>query len=131
MVTVSSPSSSPVPVYNREGTTIANLTANGYTQSGAAVIVAPSGWTVVTVAISGTVPTVDVAAKLPSAPLIGDLVEVYISGVVSGQPAYIFPASGMAIGALGTNNPISMTEAGGGFLFRYITANKWQVLGGL
>lgn len=138
MTTVVSPASSPVPVYNRSGTTIVAVTGGivsaGYLQppvlSDAVAIPAVSGETVAVVTIPSS--TAGVVA-LPAGEA-GDTVEIYAVGG-SGQPALVYPSVGYSLngGAINTGvDPVTFTPVARshGRLFRLASSTEWQALGG-
>lgn len=116
MTTITDPAGSPAVVYNRSGTTIVNLTANGTSSGTATVIPAASKETVAVV----TTDSSNKAVILPPSPEIGDLVKVFGAPGIS-APVSIFPPSGMSFASAGAG-PITLLSGGN---FRYLAANTW------
>ncbi len=126
MTTVIDPNGTPVPVYNKSGTTIQNITANGTTQGSGTVISAPSACTAVLVTVTSGGGD---AVVLPNSIDIGNVVEIYATGAYDTQ---VFPASGHSIGDNAANASIyagrcSNQNGSGGRIFRRMTATMWQV----
>ncbi len=120
MVTVSDPSGTPSPVYNRSGTTIANLTANGSTQAAATAIARVAGWTVVL----ATIPDINnQALKMPSDAEVGDLVELHRAA--QGTSYILFPESGGKLYADGTANA-GISGIAKNTLWRRIASGVWS-----
>lgn len=120
MMTVVDPGGSPIPIYNRDGLTVANVTANGTTAGSGTAITRYSGWTVALVATS----TGNQAVVLPSDAEIGDLVEVY-STLNNGAQAIVFPPSGQSFLA-GFSSHSALP--GDGALFRYVATDTWACI---
>jgi hypothetical protein len=112
MVTVVDPTGTPVPVYNRSGTTIVSLTGS----SGTPTPIPHLGGTTVVLTNRGT-PSGD-AYELPSNAEIGDVVQIFAADN-NGPDAYA--ASGDVI--LPNLGSRSMTASGG--FFRKVSANGW------
>jgi hypothetical protein len=116
MTTVVSPASSPIVVYNRDGTTIDSLTSAGSTQGDAAPIVKYAGWTVVMVTSAGS----GTGVIMPANADVGDLVEIHGDGEIN-----LYPDSGSQIQGAGADNPITC-EYG---LFRKTGVSDWYSVG--
>jgi len=144
MTTIVSPASSPVPVYNRSGTTIAGV-AGGAVSGASPVgndgtpIPRVSGETI---AIVGALPTgsSDGVVVLPDDAEVGDKVEVYSAALGSGK-VFVFPPVGGSIAALpastGTDSASYVVvsshpnqSGGSGAIFRLVSATQWQVIVG-
>lgn len=108
MVVVSSPSSTPIVTYSRDGITIDDLIATGSTFADSAPILRYSQVTVVMVNASSS----SNGVSLPSTSEIGDLIEIHrsFSGVSSFQ---VYDDAGNFI------------WTGGGAVFRKITSSTW------
>lgn len=122
MVTVVSPASSPVPVYNRSGATVSVVTATGADDPAtAAQIVAYSGWTiVVATGAANTAPGV----VLPVSPDVGDVVEIYAPDSANGVEVVVWETTSSVVGL--TN----LQRASIGTLFRYLGATYgWGFVG--
>lgn len=101
MVTVVDPAGTPIPVYNRSGVTIVEITLTGLPTRDQ--IPAASGTTIVLV--SPPSPDATGAVELPTNADIGDVVEVYRTGGTN----QIFVATP------GTDNFVPPIPSGGGF----------------
>jgi hypothetical protein len=120
MTTVVDPSGTPVPVYNRGGTTIASLAAAGSTQGDAAQIQHVAGYTVVLVTVTDTAR----AIELPAGAEVGDVVEVHIAST-AGTGVLIFPPNGESL--LTGNTSATVGQSSGGLLFRKVGQTSWAV----
>jgi hypothetical protein len=115
-VTVVSPGSSPVPVYNRSGVTVDSLAATGTDKAGGASIVRYAGTTVVVVSTS----TDNNAVVLPTDAETGDVVEVFTSG----SPLSVFVFAGGSDAILGVSTYVIVSS---GASFRKIADGSWGV----
>lgn len=133
MTTVTDPGGTPVPVYNRSGTTLVALNAANVNVGGTpssnpsdyAPITRYSGWTVA-LATTGNFTS---GVRLPDDAEVGDLVEVHcVLGTATSL--LVIAASGDTISA-GSPNFVTITvNVAAGKLFRKTSATNWQVVGG-
>lgn len=114
MTTVSNPSSSPVPVYNRSGTTIEKF--NVSSGSGIQTVVAFSGHTIVVANVTTPMSTSD-ALLLPSGSEIGDVVEFLAAAWAT--PFYVIAPVGENINTY-ANFPVSQSAR-----FIKVDATTW------
>lgn len=123
MTTVIDPAGSPTIVYNRGGTTVTALNSAGTGQSTATPIVRYSGVTVAVVTSTSS-PTGQ-GVVLPDDPEIGDVVEVYHAGHVSGSygPFHVYPPSGWSVGDQAINSPVGIDSNGA--RFRYLGSSLY------
>jgi hypothetical protein len=101
MMTILNPSGTPTIVYNRDGMTIASITAAGSTQGTATAIVRYSGVTAVVVDYGGDNSH---GVILPSSAEIGDTVMVSCP-----YQCRLYPDSGSSIDANSTDQSVSVT----------------------
>lgn len=122
MVTISDPLGTPVPVYNRSGTAIVDVVANGSTYTSIPHV---CGVTVAMVSVPGGG---NGLVELPGSADIGDIVEVYL--VVPGTTsADVKAASGDAItGATGPGGTLPTPGNNGGIRFRKIDTAAWSFI---
>lgn len=113
MTTVIDPGGTPVPVYNRSGTTIVQLA--GDHPSTPTVIPAISGWTVV-ITITGAGGD---SYRLPAGAEIGDIVELHAADANAQD---LFAPSGETIRG---QSSIGLSSMGGSGLFRKFSATQW------
>ena len=126
MTTVVDPNGTPVPIYNKSGTTIQNIAANGVTQGSGTSISTRSETTVVLVT-SSTGGGGNTAVVLPDDGDVGDVVEIYATGAF----VDVFPASGHSIGDNAADMQVQVKRTdganlSGGRSFRRMTATTWQ-----
>lgn len=114
MTTIINPAGSPTIVYNKSGTTIVSVTANGETQADATSIPRLSGVTVANVTLPDSS---NLSVKLPSDAEIGDVVEVY------GPGFNVFPESGSTIVGGFVNDKIVPLQ--NGLIFRKLGPTLW------
>lgn len=112
MVTVTSPSSNPIPIYNRSGITIDTVIWGP--QTSPSQIVRTSGHTCVVVLKSTGVD--DQFVKLPSDAEVGDVVEVYCDNA----PLVVAPSSLISI--IGNTN---YNIWGGAGFYRLLSNTSW------
>lgn len=122
LTTVSDPSGTPSPVYNRSGTTVVEVAAAGTTQGGATPIPALSGHTIALV----TPATDNTGVLLPDTAEIGDLVEVYAAFHTPDIIVYAPDGDSLNLGA----GPVAVAEDHGA-TFRKVTATGWSSVGGV
>lgn len=106
------------------GLSIDSITANGSTLGAATVIVAPSAWTIVNVAVTQS--PLNHAVALPTGAQIGDVVEIYappVSGVTS---FFIFAPSGETF-TDGTS-VITVAPSGISAIVRKIDTSLWGIM---
>lgn len=115
MTTIIDPSGSPSPVYNRSGTTVMTVVANGTTLGSATPIPYYSGETIVRIEASDD--PRHTAVVLPDDAEIGDTVEAYATG----YPAAVFAPTGTTII---TSTQKQVTDDGA--RFRKVSATRWQ-----
>ena len=117
MTTVVDPAGTPQPVYNRSGTTVVPITANGTNQVAGTRIVAVSQFTVAVV----TCPDVsNSAVVLPSGAEIGSVVEIY-SDHTGPSTVNCFAETGDTI--IGNRS-----QDGFALYYRKISATQWGQL---
>lgn len=118
MTTVSDPLGTPVPSYNRSGTTIIGLV--GGTHGAPTPIPLVSGTTVVIVAPDMSNNN---TVELPTGADVGDVVEVYPETQGSGGKAfYVVPPSGETIGG----GAVSGESGLYGIVLRKISSTDWR-----
>ncbi len=126
MTTIIDPSGTPIPVYNRGGITIVEVTANGVTTGSATEVPAVSGHTVVLVTTTSS-PTDQSAVRLPSGAEIGDVVELY--HVNNDAHIIVFPPTGERLGFRTTDESFIMNAGenpGAGAMFRKTKSDRWD-----
>lgn len=114
MVTVVDPVGTPVPVYNRSGTTVVFL--NGGPAMSPTPIPHVAGYTVAIATMSSGNDKVE----LPSGTEVGDIVEVYLGSANGGD---VFAASGDGFTNIGGGN-VSLNAA---VFFRKVTSTLWAI----
>jgi hypothetical protein len=137
MTTVVDPAGTPVPVYNRSGTTIVSvsggLRSEGIGDEGTP-IPRSSGYTV---ALAGMPDNTHNVFKLPSGAEIGDVVELHaIPATGVGQGVMLFPPNGESVNrqaaSTGTNdNTVAGTSVtpDQGRVFRKVSSTNWRAVG--
>ena len=137
MTTVVDPSGTPVPVYNRSGTTIVTVNGGPTVSSTAGSAIGDDGTPIPSVSQTTIVLAVsapydghhNIVFRLPADAEIGDVVEVYR---FSGENPVVFPNAGEAIGSLaastGTNTGVGVSAASASF--RKISSTQWMPLVG-
>lgn len=121
MTTVIDPAGTPVPVYNRSGTTIVEITATAATPTPVYPIAAASGHTVALVDVPNPGGFGPPDIELPGGADTGDVVEAYVTGASVNFVA----ASGDTLVAA---NP--SVDANKGAWFRKTSATVWMLIHG-
>ena len=123
MTTVIDPAGTPIPVFNKNGATMVNVTPNGTVRLGATEIPNLSGLTIALVDtdVSNT------AVKLPSNGDIGDVIEVYCLN--GSHDVKIYAPDSQYIGASATVVNGDTTAIGfKAAVFRRIAIDRWAIL---
>lgn len=123
MTTIVDPAGTPAIVYNRSGTVIVPITANGNNQTDAAEIPNISGRQIVMIMAV----TNDFAVKVHPDAEIGTILECYHQ--LGGNHLFqVFSAAGQKINGYGNGYVEQPTSRG--LLLRKVAADDWRVVGG-
>lgn len=131
MTTVRDPSGTPVPAYNRSGTTIVDVSAAGAGTTGATPrdaatpIPAASGVTIALCTVDDSSPG-GFGVSLPPNADVGDIVEVYaLNGGAFGHLS-VYCVSGETINGSNSVTPKGMTPSAG-VRFRKVAPTEWRM----
>lgn len=119
MSTILNPSTTPAPVYNREGRTIETVTAAGNSAANATPIVQYAQTTIIKV-LQG--PTGSAGVLLPAGSDEGSVVEMY-ADIGNTLQTHVFPASGETLIIQSASVPSNIIQD---FMrFRKVSATEW------
>jgi hypothetical protein len=125
MTTVVDPSGTPVPVYNRSGTTIVEVIAGSISPVNLQTpIPHHSGTTIVLVTSNAT--NNETGVELPDGADAGDLVEIHSVSGGAGVTVYRSPDGTMH----GATNAQKGIGDGTARVFRKVSATDWRMIGG-